>query len=156
MQRRILLGILAGLSVAGAGLSAEKPNFSGEWKLNASKSDFGQMPAPDLMVRKIDHKEPDLTVSTTQKSQMGEFTSEAKYATDGKEYTNKSRGGEAKSVLKWDGDALVITTKRETPNGEITTVDRWTLGDGGKTLNGATKFSSPMGELDIKMVFDKQ
>ena len=26
---------------------AQKPNFSGTWKLNVSKSDFGRLPAPE-------------------------------------------------------------------------------------------------------------
>ena len=35
-------------------------NFSGEWKLNVSKSDFGAMPAPDSRTDKIAHEDPDL------------------------------------------------------------------------------------------------
>ncbi|HBY58760.1 MAG TPA: hypothetical protein DEH78_02990 [Solibacterales bacterium] len=156
MHKRTLLVVLAGLLLAGIASPADKPDFSGEWKLNLSKSDYGPVPAPDMMVRKVAHKEPELTVTTTQKGQMGEFTTEAKYATDGKEYVNKTRRGEAKSVLKWEGAALVITTKLDFQGNEIVTVDRWTLAEDGKTLNGDMKLSSPMGEAEMKMVFEKQ
>ena len=34
------------------------PNLSGEWKLNAAKSDYGGVPAPEVMTRTIKHNEP--------------------------------------------------------------------------------------------------
>jgi hypothetical protein len=34
-----------------------KPNFSGTWKLNTGKSDFGAMPAPDTRTGKITHED---------------------------------------------------------------------------------------------------
>jgi hypothetical protein len=33
-------------AVAGLAMAADKPNFSGDWKLNAAQSDFGPIPAP--------------------------------------------------------------------------------------------------------------
>jgi hypothetical protein len=35
-----------------------KTDFSGTWKLNAGKSDFGPMPPPDSMTEKITHADP--------------------------------------------------------------------------------------------------
>jgi len=43
-----------------------KPNFSGTWKLNAGKSNFGPMPAPETRTDKITHQDPDLKYSFTQ------------------------------------------------------------------------------------------
>jgi hypothetical protein len=43
-----------------AGLSLAKPNFTGQWKMDAGKSDFGQFPAPEKFERKITHNEPSL------------------------------------------------------------------------------------------------
>lgn len=57
--------------VAGAAWAA--PNFSGNWKLNASKSELGQMPVPDQWEMAIEHKDPELKVTTTMAGQMGEF-----------------------------------------------------------------------------------
>src|SRR5258708_5356809 len=99
------------LFLAGSPAAQAKPNFSGEWKLNTSKSEFSPMPAPDKRTDKIVHADPNLAVTTTQTSQAGEGTFELKYSTDGTETTNELRGAPTKSTAKWDGDALMVTTK---------------------------------------------
>ncbi len=43
-----------------------KPNYSGTWKLNAAKSDFGPIPGPDSRTDVIEHNDPALKVSTSQ------------------------------------------------------------------------------------------
>ena len=47
MIRKAMLGLLAIGLVALPGLAQSKPDFSGTWKLNVGKSDFGQVPGPD-------------------------------------------------------------------------------------------------------------
>ncbi len=42
-------------------------NFTGVWKLNLSKSDFGPVPQPDVMTRTINHNDPSLQISTYTK-----------------------------------------------------------------------------------------
>jgi hypothetical protein len=56
-----LLAMLAGIAPA-----AEHPNFSGEWKMNAEKSDFGKLPPTTSFARKIVHVDPSLTIATSQ------------------------------------------------------------------------------------------
>jgi hypothetical protein len=134
-----------------------KPNFSGDWKLNTSKSTFGEMPAPDSMTYKITHAEPKLTTASKQSSQMGDFEINATYTTDGKECTNEGFGGSTtKSVVKWDGDALTIETKGQFGDSDFTMTQKWTLSDDGKTLTVAQTFKSAMGEGEQKLIFDKQ
>src|ERR1051325_8061092 len=82
MLRRFCVSLLF------AALCYAKPNFSGQWTMDASKSDFGPMPAPEKIVRVIDHKEPNLNIKTTQVGQQGEVKSEYSYTTDGKEFTS--------------------------------------------------------------------
>src|ERR1039458_8701866 len=88
---RILIA-LAILALAGLPALA-KPNFTGDWKLNAPKSTFGQMPAPDSMTYKVTHADPKLSTAIKQSGQMGEFEMQASYTTDGKECTNEGFGG---------------------------------------------------------------
>jgi hypothetical protein len=134
-----------------------KPDFTGNWKLNTSKSTFGEMPAPDSMTYKITHADPKLTTATKQSGQMGEFEMQASYTTDGKEVTNQGFGGSpTKSVVKWDGDTLLIETKGQFGDNDFTMIQKWTLAADGKTLNVAQTFKSAMGEGEQKMVFDKQ
>lgn len=137
-------------------LQAAKPDFSGTWKLNASRSDFGAMPAPDSRTDRITHHDPDLTDSFTQSSQMGEVTAEMKYATDGKETINSVRGSEIKTTAKWEGDDLTVNGKGSLQGADFTFADRWSLAADGKTLTIKRHVNSPMGETDQKIVLEKQ
>ena len=132
------------------------PNFSGTWKLNASKSDFGPAPAPTSMTRTISHEEPKLKVATKQSTDNGDFETEFNYTTDGKECSNEIRGNPIKSVLKWDGDTLVINSKSKFNDNEMTIEDKWTLSPDGKSMTLVRHFASSMGEMDQKLVLEKQ
>jgi len=133
-----------------------KTDFSGTWKLNASKSDFGQMPAPDSMTQKITHQDPSLKVNFASTGGMGDMTYDFSYTTDGKECVNHMGDNEFKSTLKWDGDDLVVDIKGSFGGTDFTAKDRWTLSGDGKTLTITQHFSSAMGEGDVKEVLDKQ
>jgi len=142
-----------GLSLATAWA---RPNFSGDWKLNAAKSDYGPMPGPEKMERKITHDDPSLKMVTTQTGQQGEVTTELAYKTDGTPSTNKIRGQDVTGVAKWDGDVLTISSKREIQGMEITMNERWSLSEDGKTLSINNKVNTPNGDFEIKIVMDKQ
>jgi hypothetical protein len=149
-----LLFALAAVSTAAP--AQAKPNFSGEWKLNVSRSDFGPLPVPVSRTDKIKHEEPALKVTTTQASQQGEGTFELNYTTDGKESVNEIRGNSMKSTSKWDGDTLVIETKANFNGNDLMLSDKWSLSADGKVLTINRHIASPMGELDQKVVLEKQ
>ena len=155
MQKKLWLTSVCALAV-GLGIAQAKPNFSGDWKLNSAKSDFGPMPGPEKMDRKITHEDPSLKFSTTQTGPQGEVTTDMAYTTDGKPSTNKTPRGEVTGAAKWEGDALTISSKREIQGMEITQNERWTLDEDGKTLTINNKINTPQGEFEIKIVMDKQ
>jgi len=144
------------LTLALALCALAKPNYSGNWKMDPGKSDFGPMPAPTLMERRVNHEDPKLEVSTRQSGQQGEISTELKYTTDGKESINTIRGVEVKSVAKWDGDDITIEYKRSTPNGEVSISERWKLAGEGKVFTVTMKVAGGFGEFEAKMHFDKQ
>jgi hypothetical protein len=146
-----LLTVALGLVQAQA-----KSDFSGTWKANATKSDFGPMPPPDSMTEKIVHEDPSFKVNIAQTGGSGDMTYDQVYTTDGKECVNHMGDNEFKSTLKWDGDDLVADTKGSYEGNEFTAKDRWTLSDGGKTMTVTRHISTSMGEFDMKLVFDKQ
>jgi hypothetical protein len=156
MSTRKLFAFLAVLALAAMPALAIT-NFSGDWKLNVSKSSFGQMPAPSSMTQKITHADPKLTVAIKQSSEMGDFDMQASYTTDGKECTNQGFGGSTtKSIVKWDGDTLMIETKGQFGDNEFTMSEKWVLSGDGKMLTITRTFKSAMGEGEQKMVFDQQ
>ena len=87
---RCVLLILAALP-----LLAE-PNFTGSWMLNLSKSQYGQFPVPEVMLRSVTYASGVLTMSTYQKGTSGEVTTELKYSTDGKPSINADSRGTAR------------------------------------------------------------
>ena len=146
--------ILAVLALAALPVLA-KPNFSGNWKLNVSKSSFGQMPAPASMTNKITHEDPKLTSHVKQSGERGDFEFDSNYTTDGKECSNDMFGNPVKSTLKWDGDTLSIDAKGKFGDNDFSIEDKWTLSDDGKTLTIVRLFKSSMGEGEQKLVFEK-
>jgi hypothetical protein len=64
-----LLTVALGLVQAQA-----KSDFSGTWKANATKSDFGPMPPPDSMTEKIVHEDPSFKVNIAQTGGSGDMT----------------------------------------------------------------------------------
>jgi len=127
------------------------PNFSGSWMLNIAKSQYGQFPAPEVMIRKVQVQGTQLSMSTYQKGAQGEVTTELKYSTDGKPSVNGANTGTA----SWSGDKLVIESSREAQGAKLTQRDTWSLSGDGKTLTVNTHIKLPNGEFDVKQVFEK-
>lgn len=155
MRTRTIVSAFA-LTALTATWALAAPNFTGSWKLNTSKSEFGQMPPPNSMTQTITHEEPKIKVAVKQSSDMGDFDYEREYTTDGQESTAEMRGNPVKSTVKWDGSILVVTTKGKFGDNDFTMVDRWSLSEDGKTLTVNRHFSSDMGEMDNKLVLEKQ
>jgi hypothetical protein len=144
-------------ALASLGMAADKPNFSGDWKLNAAKSNFGPVPAPTTYTRKVTHAEPSITIDDTQTGgATGDQHDTRTYTTDGKEITYQANGADVKAALTWDGDALQINAKASIQGMDIIIKDKMTLTDGGKTMTDAVHIALPQGELDLTMVFEKQ
>ena len=101
-MKRVLIAALAILTVAAGAAAADKPkasdkpNYSGEWKMNPTASNFGQFPPPNSFVRKIQHADPALNIVEDQAA--GKFTDRMSLSPDGKTLTSKvqitsSQGG---------------------------------------------------------------
>jgi hypothetical protein len=154
-MRARLLALLMASALGGLALSA-KPNFQGDWKMAAAKSEFGQFPAPSSMTQKVTHEDPVLKASTKMSTDNGDMEFESNYSTDGKETKNSFGPNEMKSTARWEGDLLVVDTKGQFGDTEVKILDKWELSADGKTLTVNRHFSSAMGEMDQKIVFEKQ
>jgi hypothetical protein len=149
--------LLSALFLTAFGAQAAPPNFSGEWKMNIAKSDFGPIPAPDVLTRTIRHNDPSLEYTTIQKGAQGEVKTDLKYTTDGKPALNKIQGNDAKGSAKWQGDSLLIESSRDFQNLQITSKETWTLSPDGNVLTIKNHVTVPQqGEFDLKLVLDKQ
>jgi len=155
MFRRTAIVLTACLALTALAAQA-KPNFTGDWKLSAAKSDFGQFPAPSSLTQKVNHEEPLVKVSAKVTTDAGDMAFDATYTTDGMETTNQFGPNEMKSKAVWDGDSLIVTSKGIFGDAEVTIKDKWELSADGKTFTMSRHWSSSMGEMDQKMVLEKQ
>lgn len=153
-MKPIVSALLLVAALAGTAAAAEKPNFSGEWKMNAAKTNFGPLPPPTSIVRKVTHAEPALSIVEEQQGDLGTQNTTRKYTTDGKETSFEANGAEVKGSAVWDGNVIVVTSSVDAVG--LKFIDRMTLSDDGRTLTSVVHVASPQGELDITIVFDKQ
>ncbi len=135
-----------------------QPNFTGVWKLNISKSTFGQIPPPGSQTDTIDDSEPSVKIAEDQKGgMMGDMNLTTTVSTDGKETTSQGMGGApVTSIAHWDGIALVIDSKTSFQGADVKIKDTYTLSSDGKTLTEVTHIESGMGNFDTTSVYDKQ
>ncbi len=136
---RLVLSLFA-LSV----VAYSAPDFTGSWKVNVAKSNFGAMPSPDKYTRVIEHKEPTVKIEESQSSERGEWTGIINLKTDGTETSSEIRGNALKSVSRWDGEVLSILN------------DRLSLSADKQTLTLQRKIDTPNGVLEQSVVFERQ
>lgn len=149
MTRQLIVSMLL-LAVA-AFAQEGKPNFSGTWKLDAAKSDFGPLPPSDSRTDTITHKDPVFKEAVDSSDQQYEAT----YTTDGKESKNTIMGYDMVSTAKWDGTALTIESKLDFGGTAIVLHGTVTLSADGKVLTRKTHITGMM-EGDQTLVFAKQ
>lgn len=148
------LGTLLAVALLTApAVAADKPNFSGNWKMNVTKSNFGVLPAPNSITRQITHAEPALTIVEEQDSPAGAQKTTRVYTTDGKETTFQASGTDVKTAAAWEGDVLVVISNVEAAGLRFT--DRMTLSTDGNELTSAVHISSPQGDVDLLVVFER-
>ena len=144
------------LAAAGCALAADKPDFSGNWKMDVNKSDFGGSPPPESFTRKIEQAEPSLILTDEQTSPLAGHEKVVRtYTTDAKVTTYEWMGSEVKSAAHWEGNELVIVGKVDASGTEVVVTSRLTLSADGKTLtenDQITAGGNPVGELKLVLI----
>jgi hypothetical protein len=152
-MKKLMSALFVIAAVANMATAADKPDFSGNWKLDLDKSTFGPLPPPATMTRTISHKGPDITVEQAMTGPDMNVT--FKYSTDGKETANSFMGADFKSKTEWDGKVLVIHNDLGA-DAPVKSTDRWTLSEDGKTFTDVLSIKSPDGDFEITHVLVRQ
>jgi hypothetical protein len=155
IRKTVLITFLVALPLMSV-FAQPKTDFSGTWKLNVAKSDFGMLGGPTSRTDVITHKEPSLSDSVTAEGPQGKMQYSTSYTTDGKEAVNQVGEREVKSTLKWVGSDLVFSSKLTYNDMPVTGGATWALSPDGKTLTVTAHYTSAMGDADQKFVFEKQ
>ena len=138
--------------------SAQLLDFSGNWKLNTSKSKLGDQfsMAPKEII--VAQKDNDFNVEKHSSFQDQEFTINDKFTLDGKECINPGwQDTQKKSTAVWSEDkmSLKITTKMSMGDGgEMTIVEVYKMDGSNMVIESSS--SSSFGDMAETMVYDKQ
>jgi hypothetical protein len=137
--------------------SEPKVNFSGRWRMDKERSDFGKFKMPDMVIRVIEQHDPTMNVHLVQTAGGKTNTVDATYMTDGSVTTNVINGRDATSHAFWDGKALVIRTDMKTAKDEDEQIeDRYELSEDGQTLTTTSHVVTEKGEATLTMVSKKE
>jgi hypothetical protein len=140
-----------------------RANFSGDWKLDESKSELGNAAGRTARSLKAEQKDNDITISRTTPGFNGGDPVTTTYTVtyDGKVTESEGFGGsKRKSTAKWSDDGLtltinsVMTFERDGQAMEFKSNETWTLTKEG-LLSVVTQSSSPRGESTTKAVYNK-
>ena len=147
-----------------ANAQSGKPDFSGTWTFNESKSNLGgngggggqRFGGGDFVAKQEANL---LTTERSRPNQDGETVKMvSKYTLDGAVSVNSMGMGESKSTAKWsaDGKSLTIVTKMTFNDTERTSTEVWTLTDA-KTLSIESTRPNRDGEqVKTTRVYDKK
>lgn len=139
-------------------VSAQGIDFSGNWKLNTSKSklndQFSMAPKESIIAQ----KDNDFKIEKHSTFRDQNFTINDKFTLDGKECINQGwQDTQKNSTAAWSDDktSLKITTTLPIgDNGEMTIKEVYKLD--GNTLVVESSASSSFGDVVETQVFDKQ
>lgn len=145
-----------------ASITVNAADFSGEWKLNESKSNLGQFGRAAKKL-KIAGNVESMALQRASTNQAGEeVITDEKLTFDEKESESAVFGNnKKKSKAKWSDDGKKLTVKstivfeRNGQSMEIKTIEVWSLSDDGKTLTIDSTSESTRGTNTTKLVYDK-
>jgi hypothetical protein len=132
--------------------SVDDRDFHGNWKLNPERSDVHTLlplrPAETLAIEQ-NGSELHCRISETQ---------EEVYSLSHKPTTNKIGNGTGKSILKWEGAALLFDTlvDGDAEQDRFTLMERWKLVKDGQRLVIHREIVRRTGQSEADLVYDKQ
>jgi hypothetical protein len=139
MKQRVATATVAFVVAIAASAFAQKADFSGTWTLDPAASEMGGGGGGrgGMMAGPLTIKQTGDTLTLERTFNDNKITTT--YKLDGTESTNTmmGRGGqsvEAKSIAKWDGNKLVINTKREMGGNVVETTETWSLAGDALTI----------------------
>ena len=131
-----------------------KPDFSGTWRFNPSRS-LLQIPPPDSTTFIIDHREPHFRLKRTLVHGQTADTFEIDLTTDGTPVRKRHGDLDFDGRLTWDADTLVFESfvTRGVETG--TNIVRYQLADQGRTFIALEEVRSPNYNHSNRWVFDR-
>ncbi len=139
-------------------------NYSGSWVFNESKSILGDGPMMSATSMTVNQQAGLLSIDLVQPSFDGsEEKRSEKYTLDGKESVNQGMmNSTVKTIATWSDEMKELKFDKNITfdmNGdkmEMKSTEAWILSDDGKNLTVKTAMTSPMGDINTTLVYDKK
>ncbi len=147
------LALSAVLALPAAVVATEKPDITGTWQLDVSRSNFGSQAAPDSMTLRVtEGKHKTLQISQTSTSPGDLRTVETECRTDGNFHpVDGPVGGSVR--CKWQGDTLV--SEKELPDGHRKLEMRLTVSPDRATATEQLHVTGTSGASDTTLVWKR-
>jgi len=133
---------------------AAGPDYSGEWKLNADRSDMRSLPEPAAETLRIEHR--GVRIHCTAVPVSGGAPMSWDYTTDQTDAKYRIGDTSRRTQSKWEGNALLINTLVDSRDRSYTVMDRWKMSKDGKTLTIRRQVETLHGESEALLVYEKQ
>src|SRR6185312_1606053 len=147
----LCIAFLSAVFVVKAADSWDDRDFHGSWKLNPQQSGFHALHVRPADTLEIEEKGQELRCRI-------DGGREELYLTNRRETTNKIGTATGKSILKWEGAALLFDTLVDggTEQDRYTLMDRWKLTKEGHRLLIHREIVRRRGEVEADLVYDRQ
>jgi hypothetical protein len=132
-----------------------KPDFTGIWKFNRSRSSL-QIPEPDSTTFVIEHREPRFRLCRTHVVGGNSDTFSIELTADGEQVVCNHGGLEIQARLRWERDTLVFDSELAREGTRATNVVRYRLGDAGQTLVAEESLRSAQHSHENTWVCDRE
>ncbi|HXJ15579.1 MAG TPA: hypothetical protein VNM68_00080 [Candidatus Polarisedimenticolia bacterium] len=162
MHRKISV-LLFAVAIFALPSVAQNSKLNGTWKLNVSKSDFGQFPPPAGETDVITINGTDFKQHVTSESSRGTSQYTRACTIDGKETVLSPDNPNAhigpvlldKIQCGWDGGSLVVTEGAKMQGSDLTDKLTFSVSDDGNAMTLTSHITSAMMNADRKMVYDR-
>ncbi len=138
--------------------AADTPNFSGIWKMNLEKSDFGPQTPPQTAEYVVRHVGSTIAFNYTQDGK----TTRVDLTPDNEErITSTTTETAVWTKAYWSGTVLVIESRERKRYGTqayvgVSWTSRWSLSTDGQQLLIDRKIHTTDGDIDQKVVCERQ
>jgi hypothetical protein len=139
-------------------------NYSGSWAFNESKSTLGDGPMMSPTSMTVNQQAGLISIDIVQPSfDGGDEKRSEKYTLDSKESVNQGMmNSSVKAITTWSTDMKelkfdkAITFDMNGDKMEMKSMEAWSLSDDGNTLTVKSAMTSPMGDINLTLVYDKK
>ncbi len=149
MIRAFALTLLASFACLAA-------DFTGVWKMDPAKSDYGLLPMPDSVTLDVKQTGESVEMKFAQEGGRAPAQYTHKYSIDGKESVNELLGNQMKTVASKQGESLKFSSTVNYRGRDLRIADTWTMAADGKSMVYKRNIAAPELTIDVTMTMLKQ